>query len=133
MRKAAIFVLILLILTACSGAGEGDPAEIVESYLQVKVDGDREAIGSLLCSEMEANLERESRSFESVSDVRIDGMACELISDSNGVKDDGVKDDVVHCEGKIVALYGAEETEFTLANYRVVQEDGAWKWCGEAP
>ena len=120
-------MLILLILTACSGAGEGDPADIVESYLQAKVDGDIEAIGSLLCSEMEANLERESRTFESVIDVRIESMVCER------VEDDGVKNDVVRCEGKIVALYGAEETEFTLSSYRVVQEDGEWNWCGEAP
>lgn len=128
MRNATFFCLIVTILTGCTGAGEGDPADIVESYLQAKVDGDREAIGSLLCSEMEAILERESRSFDSVSDVRIDGMACELVETT-----DGVKDDVVHCEGKIVALYGVEETEFTLANYRVVQENGEWKWCGEAP
>ena len=35
--------------------------------------------------------------------------------------------------GKIVALYGAQQTEFPLTTYRVVQEDGEWKWCGEAP
>ena len=36
-------------------------------------------------------------------------------------------------DGRIVALYGTEETEFPLVSYRVVEEDGEWKWCGEAP
>jgi hypothetical protein len=39
----------------------------------------------------------------------------------------------VSCQGQIVALYGAEQTEFPLTSYRVIQEDGEWKWCGEAP
>jgi hypothetical protein len=39
----------------------------------------------------------------------------------------------VRCDGTIVALYGTEETEFPLTAYRVVQEDGEWRWCGEAP
>ena len=123
MKKVILFLLLNLTAAACGSAGEGDPADTVESYLQAKVDGDKEALGSLLCSEMEAKLERESRTFESVSDVSIDGMACERVADSDSVR----------CEGKIVALYGAEETEFILASYRVVQEDGEWKWCGEAP
>jgi hypothetical protein len=38
---------------------------------------------------------------------------------------------VVDCQGKIVALYGAEQTEFPLGAYRIVLEDGQWKWCGE--
>ena len=116
-------LFLVLILAACSTGGEGDPAETVEAYLQAKVDSDVETIGSLLCSEMESNLERESRTFESVSDVTIEGMDCQRDGDS----------DTVRCEGRIVALYGAEETEFPLISYRVVQDAGEWKWCGEAP
>ncbi len=116
MRKATLFLIIILLTSACAGAGEGDPADIVEKYLQAKVDGTIDIIGSLLCSAMEANLERESRTFESVSDVRVVDMACERVGES----------DTVSCRGKIVALYGAEETEFPLASYRVVQEDGEW-------
>jgi hypothetical protein len=116
-------LLLASILGACSTGGEGDPAETVEAYLQAKVDIDVETIGSLLCSEMEANLERESRTFESVSDVTIEGMDCQRDGDS----------DTVRCEGRIVALYGTEETEFPLISYRIVQDAGEWKWCGEAP
>ena len=50
-------------------------------------------------------------------------MACTRQGDS----------DVVACTGKIVATYGTENTDFPLVSYKVVQEDGAWKWCGEAP
>jgi hypothetical protein len=90
--------------------------------MKAKADGDADTIRQLLCSEMEGVLEREIRTFESVSDVRIEGMACQRVSDS----------DVVTCSGKIVASYGTEDTEFPLASYRVVDEDGEWKWCGEA-
>jgi hypothetical protein len=115
-------LLLALVLVACS-AEDSDPAESVEKYLQAKVEGDATQIRSLLCSEMESVLERESRTFESVSGVTLDGMDCQRDGES----------DVVRCQGKIVALYGAEETEFPLVSYRVVQEDGEWKWCGEAP
>ena len=118
-----LFLPIILMLSACSTGGEGDPAGMVESYLQAKVDSDTDTIGSLLCSEMEVHLERESRTFESVSDVTIEDMACEHIEGT----------ETVECQGRIVALYGAEETEFPLVNYRAVQEAGEWKWCGEAP
>ena len=114
---ASAFFLLLL-LAACQTT---DPAVTVENYLQAKVDGDGETIRALLCAEMEANLEREIQTFSSVSGVEIAGMACTF--DEAGSK--------VACDGRIVALYGTEETEFPLTTYRVVQEDGEWKWCGE--
>ena len=113
----------LLALVACSGGGASDPAKTVEKYLQAKVDRDTQSLRGLLCSAMEADLERESRTFDSVSGVRLEGMACTQVGES----------DTVRCQGKIVALYGTEQTEFPLVSYRVVQEDGEWKWCGEAP
>lgn len=121
MRTVLLFLLLTLALAACSGGG-GDPAQTVETYLQAKVESDRDAIQANLCSEMESLLERESHTFESVSGVELEDMACQQVGDS----------EVVSCDGRIVALYGAEETEFPLVSYRVVQEDGEWKWCGEA-
>ena len=111
-----------MLLAACGGGTAGDPAQTVEAYLQAKADGDAATIQQLLCSEMEGVLERESRAFESVSGVHIEGMTCTQEGDS----------DKVSCTGKIVATYGTEDTEFPLTAYRVVQEDGEWKWCGEA-
>ncbi len=124
-RWKSLLLLIVLalafMLAACAGGGGGDPAQTVERYLQAKVKGDEQTVRSLLCSEMEANAFQEVNAFTSVSGAHIEGMSCQWIEGS----------DVVTCEGKIVATYGAEETEFPLAAYRVVKEDGEWKWCGE--
>lgn len=122
MKKIMLAILLLLVFTACSSGTGADPSATVEKYLQAKADSDASTISQLLCSEMEAVLERESRTFESVSGVHIEDMACEQVGDSQ----------TVTCEGKIVATYGTEDTEFPLASYRVVEEDGEWKWCGEA-
>lgn len=126
MRRRWILLALLGILVACSG-GQGDPAEVVQEYVQAKVDADSEKIRSLLCTEMEQFLERETRTFDSVSGVTIENMTCVL--DENSGEEEGV----VICEGDIVALYGTEETRFPLVSYRVVLQDGEWKWCGEAP
>jgi len=123
MRRSLILFIGLLFVTACSGGGGDDPAATVEDYLQAKVASDADQIRALLCSEMESVLERETRTFESVTGVEIEGMSCLQDGDSH----------VVRCEGQIVALYGAEETHFPLVSYRVIEEDGQWKWCGEAP
>jgi hypothetical protein len=123
LKKYLLLGVSLLVLAACAVGEATDPARTVEKYLQAKVNGDAKTLRSLLCSEMEANLEREAMAFSSVTGVRLDGMACERQGTG----------DTVRCSGKIVALYGAQQTEFPLTSYRVVQEDGEWKWCGEAP
>ena len=122
-RLPKLLLIALLFLTLAGCGGPGDPAETVEDYLQAKVDGDRDQIRALLCAAMEADLEREARTFESVSGVALEEMACQQVGDSA----------TVQCDGRIVAQYGAEATEFPLVAYRVVEEDGQWKWCGEAP
>ena len=121
-RIVILLVIMLLPLVACSSSSGSDPAQTVEKYMQAKADADAGIISQLLCSEMESVLERESRTFESVSGVHIEGMNCQQVGESQ----------VVTCEGTIVATYGTEDTEFPLASYRVVEEDGEWKWCGEA-
>lgn len=119
-------VFILICFTACQSnvntPDTADPAaRAVEAYLTAKVSGDPDAVRAGLCSEMENVLERELRTFESVSDARIEGMAC---------ASDGPT--TVRCTGQIIALYGTEETTFPLAAYRVVEEDGVYRWCGES-
>ena len=125
IRVTIPILLYMLLLVACGSGGgtTADPADTVERYLQAKVDSDSETIQSLLCSEMESVLEREIHTFDSVSEVQLEDAACQQEGDSTTVR----------CDGRIVALYGAEETEFPLTAYRVVEEDGEWKWCGEAP
>jgi hypothetical protein len=123
MKKTILLGLLILavgLLAACN-AGEGDPVETVETYLDAKVKGDAGVISSLICTDMESFIERESRTFSSVSDVSLENMSCTFDGDSR-----------VNCDGRIVALYGTEEVDFPLTSYRVIQEDGEWKWCGEA-
>ena len=122
--KKIIIILLLLLLVACGGGdGNDDEAAVstVEKYMQAKVATDADTIRALLCSEMEANAERETLTFQGVDNPRIEAMACTF---------DG--EETVSCTGKIVATYGTEDNEFPFTNYRVVQEDGEWKWCGEA-
>jgi hypothetical protein len=123
MKKfVVLLLLIMLFVVACSSSSGSDPAQTVEKYMQAKADANADTIRQLLCSEMENLFERESRTFESVTGVHIEGMSCQQVDDSQ----------VVSCQGTIVATYGTEDTEFPLASYRVVEEDGEWKWCGEA-
>ena len=118
--KLWLLLLLLTLLIACQDAGAGDPAQVVEDYLQAKVDGDEASLAALLCSDMEAVLAREVSTFASVSGVELEGVTCSVVEEGR-----------VSCDGAIVALYGTEETRFPLTSYRVVEEDGAWKWCGE--
>lgn len=122
--------LLLVSLTACSGGEAGGnagdpPARAVEAYLSAKIQGDQDGIRTGLCSEMEATLERELHTFDSVTDAAIENMSC--VSDDPAA----AAETTVRCEGEIVALYGTEETNFPLSAYRAVNEDGEWKWCGE--
>jgi hypothetical protein len=120
-RTILLAMMAVFMLVSCGGSsGGGDPAKTVESYLQAKVKGDKDTLRGLLCSDMEKDLDREASAFSTVSEASIQDMLCKL---------DGA---VVRCDGKIVAQYGTEQTEFPLTSYKVVQEDGEWKWCGEA-
>jgi hypothetical protein len=122
-RRYLLLLISLLVLAACAVGQAQGPAQAVERYLQAKVNGDAKTLRTLLCSEMEADLDREAMTFSGVTGVKLEGMSCERQGAS----------DTVRCQGKIVALYGTQQTEFPLTAYRVVQEDGEWKWCGEAP
>jgi len=132
MKRFLLLTLIaLLTLTACGGAPSGDASatttdeavRVVERYLTAKVARDEATVRALLCAEMESALAREVAAFATVSDAKIENMAC--------TRNDGA--DTVTCTGEITASYGvdAAPTKFELSTYRVVQEDGEWKWCGE--
>jgi hypothetical protein len=121
--KPILVVVLVLLLAACtSSGGGGDPAKVVEQYLTAKAAADIDAMRPLLCSAMEADLELEASSFASLA-VEVDGLSCQRQGDTN----------IVACSGKYVVTYGAEKSDFPLSSYSVVQDDGAWKWCGEAP
>lgn len=122
MRWIVFLLLMIFCLCSCSQAiDESDPSDMVIQYFQAKVAGDKDALQGLLCSELESTLNAEARSFSTVKAELVDAT-CNFKADNQ----------VVACAGVIVADYNGENTEFQLTSYRVVQEDGAWKWCGEA-
>ena len=126
--KTMLFMLLLIgLLAACGGTQSGAPpaggdtaAKAVEAYLTAKVKVDQAGVRQLLCSEKEKDFQTEATTFLGVTEPKIEGMSCASIGDNK-----------VKCDGKITAQYGAETNEFPLVTYRVVQEDGEWKWCGE--
>ena len=120
--KLLVLIVVTAVLVACSSMGDDEnaPAVAVEAYLEAKVAGDASTIQALLCSDMEQDLERETQTFATVSEASIENMSCTHTGEGR-----------VACEGTITALYGTEVTEFPLTNYRAVEEDGEWKWCGE--
>jgi hypothetical protein len=131
MLKKLLLTLILasFVLTACGGGGASsgtpvvsgdDAAKAVEAYLTAKVKVDQEGVRQLLCSEKEKDFQTEATTFLGVDQPQLVGMKCASIGENK-----------VKCEGKITAQYGTEKNEFPLVTYRVVQEDGEWKWCGE--
>jgi hypothetical protein len=122
MKRVFLCAVIPLsvIVAACGGSATTDPATVVENYITAKVNGSREGLAPLICSPLEATLDAEAMSFSAV-DAEISGMDCTFDEASS----------TVTCAGTINALYGSETREFPLSTYRVVQEDGAWKWCGE--
>jgi hypothetical protein len=118
MRAWILICLWAVVLLA--GCASNDPADAVERYLQAKVAGDRDTLRGLLCAELENTLDAEVVAFATVSEARIEGMDCQRDQST------------VTCSGQILASYGAENTTFPLMTYRVIEEDGAWKWCGVA-
>jgi hypothetical protein len=126
-----IFILTSFVLAACGGGGSAATpasttggndaaAKVVEAYLTAKVKVDQAGVRKLLCSEKEKDADTEATTFLGVDQPQIVGMKCASIGDNK-----------VKCDGKITAQYGTEKNEFPLVTYRVVQEDGEWKWCGE--
>lgn len=134
MTRMLLLIFAALMLTACSGgdatttastpqAETDDAVRAVERYLTAKVARDEATVRALLCADMEADLAREVAAFATVTDAQIENLTCTRSAGQ----------DTVTCTGEIVASYGAdaEPTKFELSTYRVVQEDGEWKWCGE--
>jgi len=112
-------------LAACGGGGasttEDAAGQVVHQYMQAKIDTNADSIRNLLCAAQEANLDREAQSFAGVK-AHLENVTCNQDANAN----------TVTCSGAIVAEYNGENTTFPLTKYNVVQEDGQWKWCGEA-
>jgi hypothetical protein len=120
-RGLGVFFLLGGLLVACAEAG--DPAQTVEDYLQARLAGDVDAMRGLSCAAWEGQVEIQAESFRSLRASLAD-MACA----QSGTEGDFT---LVTCEGRITIDYNGELRDFPLETYRLVQEDGEWKFCGE--
>ena len=120
--KTFFLLFLIVILTAC--ASEGDPTETVESYLKARVESNADELRSLACAEWESQAALQADSFRSM-DARLEDLAC-----TTGDEDGDYT--LVSCDGRIVTTYNGETREWELGTYRLLQEDGEWKMCGEA-
>lgn len=122
MRVMVYGVLVFLLAACASGGGTDGATAAVETYLAATVAGDAETLAQVVCAEREAEVQTAAQRFATVSGAELQGMACTFNAATA----------TVACAGEIIATYGTEDQAFPLGTYSVVQEDGVWKWCGEA-
>ena len=97
-----------------------DPrVQTVLSFLTAKAAGDRETLSTLICVAQETELDAQALSFAGYG-ARLENAVCNVASA-----------DLVTCTGQIAVNYNGEARNFPLGTYAVIEERGAWKWCGE--
>ena len=121
MRKY-LLLAGLLILAGC--ASESNPVDVVEAYFQAIIADETERLADLTCSAYEAQALTLATSFRNTG-AELQDISCQ----QSGTDGDY---NIVQCQGKIVVQYQAELREFPLSRYRIIEEDGAWRMCGEA-
>jgi hypothetical protein len=116
-------------LTAPSTGGgsapvAGNPESIITSYLNARIASDAGTLQALSCGAWQGQAALQADSFRSM-DARLEGLACfQDGSDSTYA--------YVACSGKIITTYNGQTRDWMLGRYRLTQEGGAWKMCGEA-
>jgi outer membrane murein-binding lipoprotein Lpp len=119
MKKVIVLVILGgLVLAGCSNVHPA--AQVTLDYLQAKVDSNEEKLRTTLCAANESNARREAASFSAL-DASLQNVQCSFDETRN----------IVSCTGAISAVYNGENRDIEPGNYVVVQEDGAWKVCGE--
>lgn len=119
-----LVILLLALLAACGGNAQDVPGRAVETYLQAITEGNEERIATVSCADWEETARGEVAAFVGVK-ARLEGVQCTARSATGD-------EAVVDCQGKIVATYNNEDSDFPLEgrSYRVIQEAGEWRVCG---
>ncbi|MCC6805338.1 MAG: hypothetical protein IT319_20835 [Anaerolineae bacterium] len=117
-----MMTLFLIALAGCSQSG--DPGAAMVKYLEARATADADAIRGLSCAAWEGQAVAQADSFRSMN-ARLEDVTCR----QSGTDGDFT---LVTCDGKIVTTYNGENREWALGTYRMAQEDGEWKMCGEA-
>lgn len=120
-----VVMLFALAITSCSGSSADAPAKAVEAYWQAMADKDSTTLSSLTCADYEATALTNLASFQSV-DLALKDLKCSTSSSTETSAE-------VTCQGALAASYGAEDTDFNLAdfNFVIIKESGNWLICGE--
>jgi hypothetical protein len=124
MRRYIFLMTTLLLLAACSGSGGDAPSAAMMAYLQARVEADAAKMQILSCADWEAQAAIQAQSFRAMN-AQLKDVTC-----TTGDKDGDFT--LVKCDGKIITSYNGENREWELGSFRMTQEDGEWKMCGEA-
>lgn len=120
--KRLLMIALLLVLASC--AQSVTPAQTIEKYLQARVASDTTTLQQLACADWEAQAALEAESFRSANG-QLEDMVCRETGQADGYT-------VVECDGRLLTTYDGETRERELGAYRLLQEGGEWKMCGEA-
>lgn len=120
--KTLFLIISLLILAGC--ASNDNPAQVVEAYFQAIIADETERLADLTCAAYEAQAMTLASSFRNTG-AELEDISCQQAGTDGDYN-------IVQCQGKIVVQYQAELREFPLSRYRIIQEDGDWRMCGEA-
>ncbi len=122
VMKKRVLCVCMLLLAACSQGS--DPSKAMMDYLQARVEANTDKMRRLSCADWESQALIQAESFRSMN-AQLQNVSC-----STGSKDGEYT--VVKCDGRIVTTYNGEKREWELGSYRMKQEDGDWKMCGES-
>jgi hypothetical protein len=114
--------LMLLLVVVLAGCAQSTPESAVTAYFEALVAHDEAKLTEVSCASWEAQAATQAASFRAMNPTLRD-MTC-----TAGQAVDGFTP--VTCQGEIVTEYNGETREWPLETYRVVQEDGAWRFCG---
>lgn len=130
MTLSVLLLLVAGVLAACgdNAAGSEDtdaesvhPAEqAVLDYLTARVNTDEEALRAVICPDLEAQVPIQLNSFRG-RNASLENVSCTF---------DG--EETADCTGDIATEYEGETDTRPVGNYRVIEDDGVWKVCGEA-
>lgn len=122
MTKTRLLIAACVLMLA--GCASETPAQVVEAYFRAIIEDQPERLAELSCAAWEADALTAAASFRGTG-AALEDLQCEAAGEDAGYQ-------IVQCQGRIVVVYQGEQRAFPLSRYRVVQENNAWRMCGEA-
>lgn len=122
-QSLALFLLITILLTACSSQPASNAADATYAYLEALANKDKETVVSLTCKAWEEQAILEVDALMSVG-AQLNNVSCSQTGE------DG-EDMLVVCNGSLDLTYNEEvrAIELDKRTYTVTMEDGQWRVC----